>query len=670
MTQRPACSHAKIQDAANWVRIASSVPYRMRRSRMPWTDPSPNPRCLPARGTLEALRTQFATKGRLFKYYSSKKFYLVLLAAAMLVASTAACKRGGEPGTLVIALEAPPRGFDPRFSSTNGISARVMQLIYDTLLVKNENFELVPSIAEVFEESEDHRTFTFHLRSGVTFHNGKSLTSADVKYTFDSLLSPALKSPIRGLLDKISSIDAPDAQTVVFHAREPYYTFIGNLPVIGIIPEGAGTEMNESPIGSGPYSFVSYTEGDVVRLEANGNYWGGAPNIPRVHIKVVTDNSTRQAELMSGAVDMTYNAQFDPETVRALQNRRGMKVVLREGTNIDYLGANLTRGSKLSDPKVRQAIAYAIEPEVIIHRLLRDQARRAYAVMPPEHWAYEKSITTYPHDPEMSKQLLDEAGYDDVDGEGPQPRLTLKLMTSTAQLSRNLASILQEQLRAVGIGLELESLELPTLFDRINKAQFDLYYLRSIGANQSTDIFQFVYHSRYQNPEFNDAIAQLRAATDPARMGPLFDRLEAILAPLVHRDDPAVRTDYCSNPEAARLAAQAAELDSKRDGAAMRELYLKVASILTDRGGQNRMRYCNPQVDEWIVAAERVNDRTAKLEFYSKIQKTVSVDLPQMYLWYPANVLVARSRVGNVQIEPTGSWFFITKLTLEDGQGD
>jgi peptide/nickel transport system substrate-binding protein len=603
---------------------------------------------------------------------SSAKGFLILLVVAMLIASSAACKRGGEPGTLVIALEAPPRGFDPRFSSTNGISARIMQLIYDTLLVKNENFEFVPSIAERFEESEDHTTFTFHLRSGVTFHNGKPLTSADVKYTFDSLLSPTLKSPIRGLLDKISSIDAPDARTVVFRSREPYYTFIGNLPVIGIIPEGAGIEMNESPIGTGPYSFVSYTEGDVVRLQANPNYWAGAPHIPRVHIKVVTDNSTRQAELMSGAVDMTYNAQFDPETVRALQNRRGMKVALREGTNIDYLGANLSKGSKLSDQRVRQAIAFAIEPEVMIHRLLRDQARRAHAIMPPEHWAYEKNITSYTHDPERSRQLLDEAGYTDPDGAGPMPRLTLKLMTSTAQLSRNIASILQEQLRVVGIGLELESLELPTLFDRINKGQFDLYYLRSIGANQSTDIFQFVYHSRYQNAEFNDLIAQLRAATDPIRMTSFFNRLEEILAPGAMNEQPREYpiTDYCFSPEAARLAARGAELDPKRDAQAKRELYLKVSSLLTDRGGQNRMRYCNPQVDEWIVAAERVNDRNAKLEFYSKIQKTVSLDLPQIYLWYPANVLVARSRVGNVQIEPTGSWFFITKLTLEDGQGD
>src|SRR5262249_15347475 len=151
--------------------------------------------------------------------------------------------------TLVIAIELLPRGFDPRFSTGNTYSARVMQLVYDTLLVKDENFEFVPSLADKFIESEDHKTFTFHLRSGVMFHNGKQLTSADVKYTFDSLLSPQLKSPIRGAVDKITSIETPDDLTVIFHAREPFYTFVANLPAIGIIPNGAGLEMGSAPIG-------------------------------------------------------------------------------------------------------------------------------------------------------------------------------------------------------------------------------------------------------------------------------------------------------------------------------------------------------------------------------------------------------------------------------------
>ena len=528
-----------------------------------------------------------------------------------------------------------------------------MQLIYDTLVVKNEKFEFVPSLAESFEESADHQTFTFHLRSGVTFHNGKPLTSTDVKYTFESLLSPALKSPIRGTVDKLNSIEAPDPLTVICHAREPFYTFIGNLPAIGIIPDGSGTEIINSPIGSGPYRFVSYNEGAAVELDAYSNYWGGAANIPHVHIKVVTDNSTRQAELMSGDADLAYNAQFDPETIRALGGRRDMQVVIGDGANIGYLGVNVSSTSVLANQKVKQAIAYGIDRDVIIHRLLRDQARKANAIMPPRHGIYDPNVTVYDHDPERAKQLLDEAGFPDPDGDGPRVRLTLTMLTTTTQLSRNIASIMQDQLRRVGIQLELQSLESATLFDKLSKAQFDLYYLIGIGSNQLVDVFQFVYHSRYQDGQFNEAIARLRTATDVVQMRPLFDQLASILS----------RREYCPSDEVNKLAEEAATTEL---APARRLLYLRIAGLLTDRGGQNRMRYCNPQVDDRIVDAERANDRAAKLDLYHKVQETVSNELPQIYLWYPANVLAARARVGNVQLEPSGSWFFITKLTLEE----
>ena len=575
----------------------------------------------------------------------------LLLFVLLIIIPLVGCQRGAEPGTLVIAIEVAPRGFDPRFSTSFQTSARIMQLIFDTLVIKNEKFEFVPSLAQRFEESEDHRTFTFHLRSDAMFHNGKPLTSADVKYTFESLLSPALKSPIRGAVDKISSIEAPDPLTVIFRARVPFYSFMGNLPAIGIIPEGAGTEMISSPMGSGPYKFVSYQEGSSVQLEANPSYWGGAPNIPRVHIKVVADNSTRQAELMSGEVDLAYNAQFDPETIRALSQRRDMQVVLGDGASIGYLGVNFSGTSLLSNQKVRQAVAYGIDREVIIHRLLRDQARKANGMMPPEHWAYDHSVSVYDHDPERAKQLLDEAGYRDPDDDGPRPRLTLTMLTSTTQLSRNIAAIMQDQLRRVGIHLDLQSLETATLFDKLGKAQFDLYYLIGIGFNQLTDVFQFVYHSRYQDPEFNDAIGKLRATDDPGLMRPLFDQLAATLQ----------RGAYCANPQVDELALEARSTESP---VSRKALYLRLANLLTDRGGQNRMRYCNPSVDKWIVEAERANDRAAKLDLFSKTQRTVSEELPQIYLWYPANVLAARTRVGNIQIEASGSWFFISKLTL------
>ncbi|MEW6128752.1 MAG: ABC transporter substrate-binding protein [Acidobacteriota bacterium] len=577
--------------------------------------------------------------------------YCLLLIAFLIPLSS--CKPRRDAGTLVIAIEILPRGFDPRFSTNNTYSARIMQLIYDTLLVKDDNFELIPSLAEKFEESEDHQIFTFHLRPNVRFHNDKPLTAADVKYTFQSLLSPELKSPIRGLLDKISSIETPDAMTVVFRAREPYYTFLANLPAIGIIPDGAGVEMSTAPIGSGPYKFVSYTEGDAVKLAANPNYWGGAPHIPRVEVKFVADNSTRQAEVMSGDIDLAYNTGFDPETVRALRGRRGTQVIEVKGVNVDYMGVNLAPSSPMSNAKVRQAVAYAIDRDVIIKRLLRDQATRAEAILPTSHWAYEKNVRVYDHDPERAKQLLDEAGFKDPDGDGAEMRLTIKIMTNTTQITRNIASVMKEQLRQVGINLELESFEFATLLDKVTKGQFDMYYLRVIGANHNTDVFQFIYHSRYQNTEFNDAIARLRAETDTTKMQPLLNTLAANLA----------KKQFCPN---ARVQALAGKAESTNEASEKKQIYLDIARLLTDRGGQNRMRYCNPQLDQWIVEAERANDRAAKLDLYAKIQKQVAEDLPQIYLWYQSNVLVASSRVANIELDQYGSWYFIAKLTLAE----
>ena len=180
-----------------------------------------------------------------------------------------------------------------------------------------------------------------------------------------------------------------------------------------------------------------------------------------------------------------------------------------------------------------------------------------------------------------------------------------------------------------------------------------MYYLRSIGANQNTDVFQFVYHSRYQNSEFNDAIARLRQTTDVAQMQPIFATLAANLA----------KREYCPNQKVQTFIEQAA---ATSDANTKKQIWLDISRLLTDRGGQNRMRYCNPQVDEWIVATEQTNDRAAKLELYSKIQKKIAEELPQIYLWYMANVLVASQRVGNIQLDQYGSWYFIPKLTLTE----
>ena len=123
------------------------------------------------------------------------------------------------------------------------------------------------------------------------------------------------------------------------------------------------------------------------------------------------------------------------------------------------------------------------------------------------------------------------------------------------------------------------------------------------------------------------------------------------------------KKEFCPGPKVHVLVDQAA---STNEATEKKKIYLELARLLTDRGGQNRMRYCNPQVDAWTVEAERVGDRAAKLDLYSKVQKQVAEDLPQIYLWYMSNILAASARVGNIQLDQYGSWYFIPKLTLED----
>src|SRR5205085_1213226 len=121
--------------------------------------------------------------------------------------------------------------------------------------------------------------------------------------------------------------------------------------------------------------------------------------------------------------------------------------------------------------------------------------------------------------------------------------------------------------------------------------------------------------------------------------------------------------EFCPNPKVQALVDQVA---ATNEAVTKKQIWLDIARLLTDRGGQNRMRYCNPQVDEWIVGAEQTNNRATKLDLYSKIQKKVAEELPQIYLWYTANVLVASKRIGNIQLDSYGSWYFIPKLTLTE----
>ncbi len=204
-------------------------------------------------------------------------------------------------GILVVGLEANPTNLDPRLS-TDAASSRINELLYSRLFRKNEAGEPVEDIVEEWEQP-DPTTYRFRIRKGVRFHDGRPLDALDVRYTFQSLMDPALGSPQRSSYQMIDSMECPDPHTILFRLREPYASLLINLD-LGILPrpKGQGEGGNEPSvghIGSGPFQFVSWTQNHEIRLKANPGYFGGAPRIEEILFKIVPDDTVRILELRS-----------------------------------------------------------------------------------------------------------------------------------------------------------------------------------------------------------------------------------------------------------------------------------------------------------------------------------------------------------------------------------
>jgi peptide/nickel transport system substrate-binding protein len=399
------------------------------------------------------------------------------------------------PQSVTMLIENSPTSLDPRIG-VDGQSEHISPLIFDSLVRKNAHFNLEPWIATSWE-TPDPLTYRFHLRTGVHFHNGQALTAVDVKYTLDSMRDGTVISAKAGAFAHVDHVDAPDAATVVIHLKEPDAALLWNVSdgAIGIVPVGSGRDFAFHPMGSGPFRFVSQMQDDEVVLERNENFWGPLPAIARIRFAVVPDAITRALELEKGSADVCFNC-LTADMVYALAKRPDLQVVSGPGTVLNYISFN-SQDSVLRDVRVRQAIAYAMNRPLIIHSLWRDQARLASSLLPPEHWAWTGDEQHYPYDPAKANELLDEGGWK----RGKDAiRFHLTMKTSTDETSRLLAMILQQQLRDVGIALEVRSFEFATFYADISKGAFQMYTLRWIGGNEDPDIFHYAYETRMFPP--------------------------------------------------------------------------------------------------------------------------------------------------------------------------
>jgi peptide/nickel transport system substrate-binding protein len=448
-----------------------------------------------------------------------------------------------DPSTLTFLLESNPTNLDPRYA-TDAQSQHIDGLLFSSLLERDSEMKLHGDLAESWD-TPDPRTYVFHLRKDVRFQDGRLLTSDDVKSTFEFMMNPANKSPKRGAFRLVTSIEAPDPATVIFHLKEPYASFTINLirPTTGIVPVNAGSDFSRHPIGSGPFHFVSQAQDDEVIVERNAGDFastrpadGGPPPFSRVRFRVVPDAIVRALELRKGSADIEVSS-LTPDIIPVLAKQPSLGVTERPGTNFTYLGVNL-EDPILKHREVRQALAYATDREMLIRYLLHGQARVASGILPPNHWAYEPNVTQYTLDTARAEQLLDSAGFPRAkDG----VRLHVTLKTSTDEQFRVLGAALQEQWRRVGIDLELRPLEFATVLSDATKGNFQLNLLRWVGANNDPDIFEFVFSSKrfppdganrghYRNPRIDALTDQIRTEMDQEKRKALCSEAQKILA--------------------------------------------------------------------------------------------------------------------------------------------
>jgi len=476
--------------------------------------------------------------------FNRTRISLFTLLALLLLAGCHSAPR--DPRTVVFLIESSPANLDPRVG-TDGQSEHIDELLFDGLVARDASFHFTPALAERWEQP-DPLTLVFHLRSGVRFHDGRQLTARDVAWTVNSIRTGRVLSPKAAAYASVDTVEARDAQTVVFHLKRADNFLLTNLSTgaFGVVPENSGRDFWRHPVGTGPFRFVSQQIDQDVVVERNPLSWSGAPKIERVRFAVVPDATTESLELEKGSGDVAVNS-LPMDALPVLAARPNLAVEDAPGTQVQYLGLNLA-DPLLRDARVRQALACAIDRKLMIQTLLRGHAQPAESLLPVSHWAWNGDGPRYDYDPAKAARLLDEAGH----APGPDGvRFHLTMKTSNAEDARLLAAVLQQQLARVGIALDLRSYEFATFYADLNRGAFQVVSLHWIGGNEQPDIFTYAYatasfsphganRGHYSNPQLDALLTDAAASTDVLRRRADYAQAQRILA----RDLPAINLWY------------------------------------------------------------------------------------------------------------------------------
>lgn len=457
--------------------------------------------------------------------------------------------------TLILGWEAAPKSGDPRFVGGDANAQYAEELRFLPLASFNENGELLLLAAQSID-SPDGKVWSVQVRKGIKFANGKEMTADDVLATYERVLSETATPPSarKGHYSDVEKIEKVGKYELKFTLKAPTASFRGNL-VVGILPKEAADkaapeDVNGKGYESGPYiaKVTSDTEWVLERNEKFSAKVVGlpAPKLPRVVFKIITDDSTRYAALVKGDLDMVQGA-FPPDKISEVKKSYAAKfnVETRPQINTTVLAFNL-KDPTFKNVKVREAIAKAVDRDEILQYIVQGLGIPATGMFPPKHYYADTTLKPISYDPEGAMKLLDEAGFKDPDGNGPQPRLrfTMKVNNGAARIA--IAKAIAGQLKRVGLQMDTEILEFGTFRDQLSKGNIPIW-LQPWTGFKDPDILEFVFHSKkippeganrgfYVNPEVDKLLDEGRTAMKPEARRDAYLQVQKI----VDREKPYV----------------------------------------------------------------------------------------------------------------------------------
>ena len=469
-----------------------------------------------------------------------RTLFTLALAFGLVLGGLAVAQTRG--GTLVAAWEQEPVGLDPHIVSARS-SYQVLENVIDTLITLDAEQNLVPSLAHTWTVADDGLSVTFELREGVRFSNGKELSAEHVVAVFERLIDPETGSGNAYRMAGVTSIDAPDALTVVLTLDAPNPSLLGHLASsnpLGVF-DPAGVEdgtINTRPIGTGPFMITDYQPGTRVLLERNPYYWDeGLPYLDAVDIRIIGDETVRRTALVTGDIDWAFSVP--PQAVDELDARDDVVIDSIAAGAYYYIGVNMMEGP-LADVRVRQAISYAINRDNIAAAAEFGNAAVTQDPIPSTS-AWDFSYTPYSYDPERARALLAEAGYPDG--------FELEIMpNSVMDNTVRAAQVIQADLAAVGIRSSIRALEWAEWLQEQGEGNYDTYVCSWNGLVDPDD-FYYAQHrtgevfnfTGYSNPSVDELLDEARMVTEFDKRRVLYEEINRQIvdeAPYIYLYNP------------------------------------------------------------------------------------------------------------------------------------